>query len=163
MSAFAEPVIFDFYLGVSVTLCPPGVAAGAMELRTRGHSMWPEITCWPKYNHFPLWDGLTNDPRPVIRVRGMRLWNQEVAVYLTERKSSIGAMIEELGLSHMLPRVGGFENILTPRPEDFELFGERWQCCRCQFKWIRRKGDSPREYCPHCYCGWWQFPPKDIA
>lgn len=47
---FVPVDVFEFYLGV--IRCPDGVARHALDLRTRGHDDWPEITVWPKtYQH----------------------------------------------------------------------------------------------------------------
>lgn len=149
------PVVVLEIPALGVNLCPPGVAGGFSEFSNRGVP-GPEITVWPKTHSYALWDGGPNNPRPIIRVKGVRMWNQELAVYFSERKKSIGAMIEELGLSHMLPRVGGTENLLEPRPEDFRLEWEPWECIKCSHKWDRVKGEKPRERCPACKSGWWQ-------
>lgn len=54
-SEIQEPVIFEFYLGV--TRCPPGNALHCGDLNNRGHSDWPEITVWPKREHYRLTTG----------------------------------------------------------------------------------------------------------
>lgn len=54
-SALAEPVTIEFYLGV--TRCPDRAALGVSSLNQRGHDDWPEITCWPKREHYRLTTG----------------------------------------------------------------------------------------------------------
>lgn len=43
--------------GRFVTVYPPGIAAGAFDLRNRGLALYAEITCWPRHQYHPLSTG----------------------------------------------------------------------------------------------------------
>jgi predicted Zn-ribbon and HTH transcriptional regulator len=140
---FSEPLVLDFYLGV-VTHCPPGEAFGCHDLNQRGRSDWKEITVWPKNTVFPLFGGGPPEPHHFIKVRGVRLWNQEMYVYLQERNRSIGAMLEDLDLMDYLPRKQGTHNLVEPLADDFGS-----ECIWCGYKWMPEETD-PRRTCPAC-------------
>jgi len=140
---FSEPLILDFYLGV-VTHCPPGEAWGSHDLNKRGHTDWDEITVWPKRLSYPWFDLSPAEPRPVEKVRGVRLWSQELYVYLQERNRSLGAMIEDLDLMDYLPRKQGLNNLVEPLADDFGS-----ECIWCGYKWGPEETD-PRRVCPSC-------------
>jgi hypothetical protein len=65
-----------------VTRCDPGIARGAFDLATRGTGI--QVTCWnnPKNQLHPL---------PWNHVRGVPLWQQEMAVLATELSPRIAA------------------------------------------------------------------------
>jgi len=106
--------------------CPPGIAFGAFDLRNRGHGEYGEITCWPNTNKHPLYTGGVDPERRLeTDMSSTKLWQQELYVYLQERKRSLGAMIEELDRSgtKFLPREGQYKrNKLGKRVANADIF-----------------------------------------
>jgi hypothetical protein len=134
------------------TRYPPGNAEGSSYLRNRGHPEYGEITCWPNYQHHPLYVGGVDPDRNIteVVVSGTRLWNQELSIYLDERRRNVIKALENLHEVKPIPRVGQFRvgqsrmggkktrrtNIYSdvkPHPEDF---GSEWKKVE---KWLRSK------------------------
>ena len=64
--------------------CPPGIAAGAFDLRNRGFDLVCEITCWPRLSrhHFRLIAGVDTEncvaPRELWFARGLEPLEQYI-------------------------------------------------------------------------------------
>lgn len=149
-----EPLIFleGYEYGVLEisfpTKCPPGIAENAFHLRNRGHAEYGEITCWPNYQHHPLYVGGVDPDKSIteVVVSGTRLWNQELYIYLDERRRNITKALENLEQVKPIPRIGQsirpvgkrkrnttIYSDVKPHPEDF---GPDWKKIE---KWLKSK------------------------
>ncbi len=109
---------------VLVRKYPCGVPEYRDTLNQRGKDGWPEITYWPRENHYSLYTGgyphsIRSDPHSY----SVHYWSQEAYVIEKEMREQIMKMLDELDSVRPLPRKKEVENITQPRPEDF---GERW-------------------------------------
>jgi hypothetical protein len=105
---------------------PYGYAYGCFDLNSRGKAWGVNVTVWPSQSHqHALFTG-TTDPdevsRPVILVRGIPMWKQEMYVYLLERKEICWSSLKDLEAAFCTPRIRG-KSDLKPHPEDFEETG----------------------------------------
>jgi predicted RNA-binding Zn-ribbon protein involved in translation (DUF1610 family) len=136
-----------------ITLCPPGIAEGAFLLRNRGHDEFGEITCWPKQKQFPFLNPGHEvlDPIRTTSRAKTRLWDQEMYVYLRERKGKIIDILDHLGEYGYLPRPASAVNNMQVMEEDFYCY-----CLACNFKWEPEdKGMWGRYLCPNCKERYW--------
>lgn len=119
------------------TLCPPGIAEGAFDLRNRGFSLDIEVTCWPRHKNYAFTSGSIHDPWDPIMAKGIRLWNQEFGIFIRQRKQIVLEMLIDLDSGKALPRFqeykyseipgtkkrnnNGVMYDPRPYPEDFKL------------------------------------------
>lgn len=149
-------------------ICPPGEAYGSHELRTRGNTAWADITAWPGTKFYAIFTG---GGETVIQVKGVRLWKQEMHVYMKERRNLVADAVDELSwvwrraaacprndeMFDPPPRPDGTKrhrqvrsqvaNDTNPHPEDFgpdASWWERWRAEGSRMSAIRKKQGESR-------------------
>ena len=117
------PVAIEFSSGITRWLCPPGNAA-ACDYTTRGHGFGYEVTVWPKWHSWTLYEGIGTPRFDLIRTRnGTQLWAQEIMIYRMQMRSQLLQAMEKMDeLFPFLRAKGHSLNDNEPIfPEDFGL------------------------------------------
>lgn len=116
---FTVPVKFS-ESGITRWLCPLGIAQGYAEFSNRG-ACGPEITAWPRRHEYAFYEG-REAPHIWQEYGHLRLYSQELMIYLQEMKSALNVAVMQLDALRFgpIPRHEGhhkYDN--DPYPEDF--------------------------------------------
>jgi len=127
-----------------VTRCPPGVANHAYDLATRGTGIL--VTCWPNPKN-QLKD------LPWHHVRGVPLWQQEMAIYTVELSPRVAAILHWQHLWRALEEIPEEEAIEDdPPPKRTNLGKELVAARKAVWGRARKAREFKSAFCANQEC-----------